>query len=128
MTAASSNSPPAAALDDALAALAHPVRRAMLDRLVDGACTVGELSAPFAMKKPTLSRHIRQLEAAGLINRSVNGRQHFCRINPDGVRRLDDWLARYRRFWTGQLDELERYLTAEDGRSVPEAGGSNHER
>ncbi len=102
-----------AGIDRTLAALAHPVRRAMLDRLLDAELSIGELSAPYGLKKPTISRHIRMLEEANLIERSVSGRVHRCRINPTGVRDLRRWLDRYQRFWTGQLDELERYLTGE---------------
>ena len=60
-------------VDQALAALAHPVRRAMLDRLLESELSIGELSAPYDLKKPTISRHIRTLEEAGLIERTVAG-------------------------------------------------------
>ena len=103
-----------APIDQAFAALAHPVRRAMLDRLLESELSIGELSAPYELKKPTISRHIRMLEEAGLIERTVSGRVHRCRINPTGVRELRRWLDRYQRFWQGQLDELERFLLAED--------------
>ena len=103
-----------APIDKSLAALAHPVRRAMLDRLIESELSIGELSAPFALKKPTISRHIRMLEEAGLIERTVSGRVHRCRIRPAGVRDLRLWLNRYQRFWTDQLDELTRYLLSEE--------------
>jgi DNA-binding transcriptional ArsR family regulator len=105
--------PSEARLDQALAALAHPVRRAILDRLLESELSIGELSAPFGLKKPTISRHIRVLEEARLIERTVAGRVHRCRINPVGVRELRRWLDRYQRFWTDQLDELDRYLADE---------------
>ncbi len=102
-----------AGIDRAFAALAHPVRRAMLDRLLESERSIGELSAPFALKKPTISRHIRMLEDAGLIERTVSGRVHRLKINPAGVCDLHRWLDRYQRFWSDQLNELERYLNDE---------------
>ncbi len=103
---------PAAApsVDRSFAALSHPVRRAILDRLCDGALTVGEIAAPFAMKKPTISRHLKVLEDAGLIARSIHGRQHRCRLRADGLRDVRAWIERYDRFWSGQLDALGDYL------------------
>ena len=110
MTGVSATQP----IDQTLAALAHPVRRAMLDRLIEDELSIGELAAPFDLKKPTISRHVRMLEDAGLIERTVSGRVHRCRINPHGVQALSSWLARYRRFWTDQLDGLERFLLADE--------------
>ena len=110
---------PQSSIDLTLAALAHPVRRAMLDRLLESELSIGELSRPYDLKKPTISRHIRTLEEAGLIERTVSGRLHVCRINPTGVRELRAWLDRYQRFWTDQLDELTRYLTTEAAQEQP---------
>ena len=101
------------AIDQSFAALAHPVRRAIVERLRDGALTVGEIGAPYAMKKPTISRHLKVLESAGLISRSVEGRQHRCRLRADGLRDLQDWIQRYDKFWNGQFDALEDYLAQE---------------
>ena len=89
----------------------------MLDRLLESELSIGELSAPYDLKKPTISRHIRTLEEAGLIERTVAGRVHRCRINPSGVRDLRRWLDRYQRFWTDQLDELERYVLDQEASS-----------
>ncbi len=99
-------------IDLAFAALAHPVRRAMLDRLLSGELTIGELSAPFPIQKPTISRHIRTLEEAGLIERTVIGRTHRCRVSSKGIRELRTWLDRYERFWSLQLDQLDQFLNA----------------
>lgn len=97
-------------VDLAFAALAHPVRRAMLDRLLINELSIGELSAPFDMQKPTISRHIRTLEQAGLIQRTVTGRTHHCRVNPEGIHQLRSWLDRYERVWTLQLDQLDEFI------------------
>ena len=110
-------------VDQTLAALAHPVRRAILDRLRDGALTVGAIAAPYDLKKPTISRHLKVLEDARLIERTVEGRQHHCRLNPEGIRSLHGWLDRYERFWSGQLDELERFLDGAAERDPAEGAG-----
>jgi DNA-binding transcriptional ArsR family regulator len=101
---------PATSIDRSLAALAHPVRRAIVDRLRDGELTVGEISAPYAMKKPTFSRHLKILEHAGLVARRVRGRQHYCRLRGERLQELRTWLERYERFWTAQLDSLDDHL------------------
>jgi DNA-binding transcriptional ArsR family regulator len=102
--------PTATATDHALAALAHPVRRAILDRLLQGELTVGEIARPYDMKMPTISRHLKVLESAELIQRTVEGRRHHCRINHQGITRVQEWLKHYQVFWNGQLDALEQYI------------------
>lgn len=102
--------PATQSIDRSLAALAHPVRRAIIDRLLDGELTVGEISAPHALKKPTFSRHLKVLERAGLVTRRVRGRQHYCRLRGERLRELRTWLERYERFWNAQLDSLDEHL------------------
>ena len=104
--------PLSAPVDETFAALAHPVRRAIVDRLLEAELTVGEIAAPYDMKTPTVSRHLKVLEAANLIERTIDGRHHRCRLNPQGIGEMRAWLARYEHFWTGQLDRLERFVTA----------------
>ncbi len=105
--------PTATAVDHALAALAHPVRRAIVDRLMQGDLTVGEIAAPYDMKTPSISRHLKVLEHANLIQRTLEGRNHRCRLNPEGIRAVGGWVARYEKFWTGQLDALDRFVTSQ---------------
>lgn len=98
------------ALDAVFAALAHPTRRAIAERLARGSATAGELAAPFAISAPAISRHLRTLEAGGLIVRRRRGRQHVLSLN---AARLDDaerWLARTRAFWDARLGALAQHL------------------
>ena len=109
-------------LSAALAALADPTRRAILARLAEGEATVNELAAPFDISLPAVSRHLKVLEGAGLIVRGKTAQWRPCRIDPDGLRRVDDWLAPYRRFWSESFDKLEAYiaeLKGKGGRNVP---------
>jgi len=94
-----------------LAALADPTRRAILARLAEGEATVNEIAAPFAISLPAVSRHLKVLEAAGLISRGREAQWRPCRLEADALKGLDDWLARYRRFWGGSFDKMESYLT-----------------
>jgi DNA-binding transcriptional ArsR family regulator len=93
-----------------LQALADPTRRAMLAKLRKGEATVNELAAPFAMTLPAVSRHIKVLEKAGLISRSRNAQQRPCRLSPEGLREVDQWMQAYRELWEERLDRLETYL------------------
>jgi DNA-binding transcriptional ArsR family regulator len=93
-----------------LQALADPTRRAMLARLRAGEATVNALAQPFAMSLPAISRHIKVLETAGLITRRRNAQQRPCRISPEGMKEIDDWMGAYRALWEERLDRLETYL------------------
>lgn len=98
------------ALSATFAALADPTRRAMLARLSEGEATVGELAQPFDISLPAISRHLKVLEGAGLISRGREAQWRPCRLEPQALRALDDWLGRYRRFWTGGFDKMDAYL------------------
>lgn len=92
-------------------ALSDPTRRAILSRLArEGESTVSDLARPFSMSLPAISKHIRVLEHAGLLERRVQGREHRCRLQPRPLKDAVDWLAEYRQYWEGQLDALARYL------------------
>ena len=97
-------------LDATFAALADPTRRAILARLASGEAAVTELAQPFAMSQPAISKHLKVLERAGLIARGREAQWRPCRIAPDGLRSVDDWLETYRRLWNERLDRLETYL------------------
>ncbi len=96
-------------LDRTLAALAHPVRREILDRLVAGPKSVTELAEPFDMSMPAVSLHIRTLEKAGLVTRTRNAQWRPCALEAEPVRELSEWIERYRRFWEQSLDRLDTY-------------------
>jgi DNA-binding transcriptional ArsR family regulator len=93
-----------------LSALADPTRRAILARLAEGEATVNEIAKPFDISLPAVSRHLKVLEAAGLISRGREAQWRPCRLQPEALRTVDDWLARYRRFWTGSFDKLAAYI------------------
>ena len=95
-------------------ALSDETRRAMLRDLALGERTVGELAKPHAMTLAAASKHIKVLEAAGLIRREVKGRTHLCRLEPGPLAGAHQWLSDYEHFWAGRLDVLERLLRAED--------------
>jgi DNA-binding transcriptional ArsR family regulator len=99
-------------LDEAFAALADPTRRAMLARLARGEATVMELAKPFAITQPAVSRHLKVLESAGLIVRRVEGAKRPCRLSPDAVAEIDQWLGMLRRALAENYDRLDDVLSA----------------
>jgi DNA-binding transcriptional ArsR family regulator len=100
-------------LDDVFRSLSDPTRRAMLRMLSEGQRSVGELAEPFAMSFAGASKHVRVLEDAGLVRRTVRGRVHSCELVPKRLAEADAWFDYYTRFWTARLDDLEGVLRAE---------------
>lgn len=98
-------------LDQVFAALADPTRRTIVETLAHGEATVGAVAAPHEMALPSISKHVKVLESAGLITRRVEGRQHFLRLVPAGFRSAAEWFTHYQQFWTESLDRLERLLS-----------------
>ncbi len=94
-----------------LAALADPTRRAILARLVDGEASVTELAAPFEMTLPAVSKHLKVLERAELIERSRHAQWRPCRLAPAPLKEVADWVERYRVLWEERFDRLEGYLS-----------------
>ena len=104
-------------LSTVFGALADPTRRAILAQLMDGDRTVAELNAPFAVSQPAISRHLKVLEAAGLISRRRRATARLSHLEAQPLREATDWLSAYRRFWTEsheRLDELLERLQVED--------------
>jgi len=101
-------------LDDPLsttfAALADPTRRAILSRLSKGETSVSELAKPFAMTLPAVTKHLKVLQRAGLVSQGRRAQWRPCRLNPQPLREVADWVEQYRRMWEQQLDRLEDYL------------------
>ena len=93
-----------------LSALADPTRRAILARLAKGETTVNEIAKPFDISLPAVSRHLKVLEAAGLISRGREAQWRPCRLEPRALKAVDNWLSRYRRFWTQSFDKMDAYL------------------
>ncbi|MEO8856776.1 MAG: metalloregulator ArsR/SmtB family transcription factor [Burkholderiaceae bacterium] len=108
-----------AALNAAFGALADPTRRAILARLALGETSVCELVRPFAISAPAISRHLRVLESARLIERKVDAQWRVCRLNPPGLRVVGDWLAQYQEFWERSLDRLVEVLEQTEGQPPP---------
>ena len=97
-------------LSTTFAALADPTRRAILARLASGECSVTELSEPFDMSLPAVSKHLRVLERAGLIARSRSAQWRPCRIDAAPLKQVAEWTESFRRIWETRFDNLELYL------------------
>jgi len=118
----------AAQLDTLFRALADPTRRAMLRSLSAGEHSVGELAAPFRMSFAAASKHVKVLEHAGLVRRTVKGRSHICRLDPKPLATADEWLRFYEQFWRSSLDSLAQALSQPDpdgDSDLKKPGGSN---
>jgi DNA-binding transcriptional ArsR family regulator len=108
------NMTPNLRLDKTLLALAHPARRAIIQRLSKGEARVTALAEPFAMSLNAVSKHIHVLERARLVRRRRAGREHLLSVNPTPLDEAAAWIAAQRAIWTERLDTLEALLRAED--------------
>jgi DNA-binding transcriptional ArsR family regulator len=107
-------------LDRTFAALADPTRRALLARLSDHHdVSVSELAQPFAMSLPAVMKHLDVLSDAGLITRAKTGRTVACRLSAGPMEEAMEWLARYQRFWSEQLDRLAAFVEEDPCRPNP---------
>jgi DNA-binding transcriptional ArsR family regulator len=97
-------------LSTTFAALADPTRRAILARLADGEATVSELAAPFAMSLPAISKHLKVLQRAGLIEQGRHAQWRPCRLRGERLRDVSDWVGQYRRHWEDSFERLDAYL------------------
>ncbi len=97
-------------LSSTLSALADPTRRAILTRLAQGDSSVKDLALPFTMSLPAISKHLKVLERARLIERSRNAQWRPCRLAPEPLKEVASWIEPYRRLWEDRLDRLELYL------------------
>ena len=106
-------------LSSTFAALADPTRRAILARLVQGELSVKELAEPFPIKPPSMTKHLKVLERAGLISRAREAQMRPCRLEAAPLREVAEWVERYRRSWEHSMNRLDNYLgtlTAKGGR------------
>jgi DNA-binding transcriptional ArsR family regulator len=108
-------------LSGVFSALADPTRRAILARLADGDVSVGELSTPFSISQPAVSRHLKVLEQAGLISRRRRATVRFSHLEAEPLREAVAWLARYREYWEESHDRLDELLA-----SLQSAPDSSH--
>jgi DNA-binding transcriptional ArsR family regulator len=100
-------------LDKVFAALSHPVRRSMIERLAEGESTVGDLAAPHDISLPAVSKHLRVLEEAGLLEQTPEGRVRRCNLNATPLSAAFGWLVQYRLFWEDALDALAKHVEGE---------------
>jgi DNA-binding transcriptional ArsR family regulator len=97
-------------IDETLAALADPTRRAILARLAAGEARVTDVAKPFAISLNSVSKHIRMLERAQLVRRRVEGREHFLALDPRPLDEAAAWIDEQRKLWSWRLGELDRIL------------------
>ena len=106
---------PQIALPAVFGALSDPIRLAIVERLLrEGERSAGEIAEPFAVSKPAISKHLRVLEQAGLIERRVERQWRVCRVRPEAIRAVDDWMREYRAFWEGSFDRLDALLAKQN--------------
>lgn len=103
-------------LDQVFFALSDSTRRGILARLSEGSTTIGELAAPFDISKPAVTKHMKILERAGLIDRRIEGRKHQCSLSTSGLRTAEDWINFHRSFWESRFDALENLLTEQESK------------
>jgi DNA-binding transcriptional ArsR family regulator len=109
-------------------ALADPTRRAILARLSEGAATVGEIAAPFDMTFAAVSKHLRVLEAAGLVTRGREAQYRPAQLDARPLAEASRWIGDYARFWQDSVDALDQYLNAlQQFSTKPAAGGTDKE-
>src|SRR4029453_397231 len=104
-------------LSTTFAALADPTRRAILARLASGEATVTELAQPFDMSLPAISKHLKVLHRAGLIGQGRQAQWRPCRLTPEPLRDVADWVGQYRRHWEDSFERLDAYLREVGGRA-----------
>jgi len=101
-------------------ALADPTRRGMMARLATGETNVSTLAEDHKMSQPAISKHLRVLERAGLVQRTKRGRQHFIRVDPRPIEEAHSWIGHYARFWKAQFDDVEAYLSDQKNKTISE--------
>jgi DNA-binding transcriptional ArsR family regulator len=108
-------------LDRSFLALSHPVRRAIVKRLVSGPATVGEASGGLGVSKPAVTKHLKVLESAGFVSRTQAGRKHVLRLEARPLREASEWLELHRSLWEAKFEAVERHLTRvnEEEQEVP---------
>ena len=100
-------------LHSTFSAISDVTRRSILRHLGDGEATVKEVAEPFDMSLPAVSKHIKVLETAGLVNRRKEGTTHYLSLNAEPLKEASDWFEYYKKFWTRNLDQLEQFLLDE---------------
>jgi DNA-binding transcriptional ArsR family regulator len=107
------------ALDRALAAIADPTRRAIIERLAHGPARISDLAAPFSMSLTGFCKHVRVLERARLVRRTRRGRENTLELSPQPLRAVAHWALKYEHFWNQRLDRLESFIANEKEKEKP---------
>jgi DNA-binding transcriptional ArsR family regulator len=97
-------------VNDPFTALAHPIRRGIVEHLAAGPATVGEATAGFGVSKPAISKHLKVLEETGVVTRAVEGRRHLLSLDPEALEEAADWMDRQRAIWGRLFDVVDDYL------------------
>jgi DNA-binding transcriptional ArsR family regulator len=97
-------------VNDPFRALAHPIRRGIVERLGAGPATVGDATAGFGVSKPAISKHLKVLEETGVVTRAIEGRTHRLSLDTDALAEVADWMDRQRAVWSRLFDVVDEYL------------------
>lgn len=114
--------------DAAFNALADPTRRAVLDLLRAGTRPAGEIARAFTVSRPAISKHLRILRRAHLVEERREGRHRLYQLNPEPLKAVDSWLEHYRAFWTASLNNLKSFVEAEYAKELLAAGKDNSKK
>jgi DNA-binding transcriptional ArsR family regulator len=101
-------------VNDPFKALAHPIRRGIVERLAAGPATVGDATAGFGVSKPAITKHLKVLEETGVVTRTIEGRTHRLALAPEGLGEAASWMDRQRALWERLFDVVEEYLNEEE--------------
>jgi DNA-binding transcriptional ArsR family regulator len=101
-------------VNDSFRALAHPIRREIVERLAAGPATVGEVSRDFDVSKPAISKHLKVLEETGVVSRVIEGRTHRLSLEPKTLEEAAEWMERQRAVWTRLFDVVDEYLNEKE--------------
>src|SRR5215213_8138394 len=121
VTSSRADTPTGAGPDGPYAAISHPVRRRILDLLVEDDMPVHALARQFEMSRPAVSQHLKVLLESGLVSEQRHGRERRYRLAPDGLRTVRDWIAHYERFWDDRFERLPHHLDAAHPEPTPPA-------
>jgi DNA-binding transcriptional ArsR family regulator len=103
-------------VNDPFKALAHPIRRGIVERLATGPATVGDATSGFGVSKPAITKHLKVLEETGVVTRRVDGRTHVLSLQPDVMSEAADWMDRQRAIWTRLFDVVDAFLAEEESK------------
>jgi len=101
-------------VNDPFRALAHPIRREIVERLAPGPATVGEVTRGFDVSKPAISKHLKVLEETGVVSRVIEGRTHRLSLEPQALEGAAEWMERQRAVWTRLFDAVDDYLNEKE--------------